>query len=585
MQAAERGEAEYFQTLAVRLSAAPHNQRGEIVQEAVRFLGVSAQQVYRRLQSAGWRSGRKLRNDKGDTRLTDDDLKLIANVMVESSRANGKRLLGVRDAMDILRANGRLTTEVAPETALRVMRARGLHPDQLARATPHVNLRSLHANHCWQFDVSVCVLFYLDNGGLGVMDEKRFYKNKPENLKRISNDRVLRYLVTDHYSGAFYVHYYLARGENQETLFDFLMRAWTKREHAQDPMHGVPLQLLWDAGSANTSYLIRNLLERLNVRQLVHTPGNPRGKGQVETTHNIVERCFEGRLSLMKVNDIDHLNAAAHTWMRYHNGVRVHTRHNSTRYGLWQTIRQEQLRICPPRALCEQLLRTKPEARKVQGNLVVRYAVKGYEPAFYSVAHIDGVRVGESVDVCVNPYRAPNVDVLIKDLDGSERVYECTPLARDAAGFMVDAPVIGVSYKATPDTDVDQHRKALAKQAYNADTQLEVDKARREKRPAFGGDIDPITYLEGQTAASYMPRRGTELDLPARVHVELAPLTHVEACRLLIGKLGRRLTAEDNKAVRVWYPDGVPEDQLEILAARLRGEIDNINIAANGGRA
>lgn len=578
-------EADYYRALAGRLDAAPHSGRGGLVQEAAAFLGVSVQQVYRRLHAAGWRSGRKLRTDKGDTRLTDDELQSIANVMVESARANGKRLLGVRDAMDILRANGKLAVDVAPETALRVMRARGLHPDQLARATPHTNLRSLHPNHCWQFDVSVCVLFYLDGAGLGVMDEKRFYKNKPENLKKVSNDRVLRYLITDHYTGAFYLHYYLARGENQETLFDFLVRAWSKREHTQDPMHGVPLQLLWDAGSANQSYLIKNLLDRLTVHQHVHTPGNPRGKGQVETTHNIVERSFEGRLSLMRVTDIDHLNAAAHTWMRWHNGTRLHSRHGSTRYGLWQTIRQEQLRLCPPRELCEQLLRTKPEPRKVQGNLVVRYAVKGYEPAFYSVAHIDGVRVGESVDVCVNPYRAPNVDIVLKAADGTEHVYECAPLGRDAAGFLVDAPVIGESHQTARDTDVDQYRKALAKQAYNASTQLEVDKARLEKRPAFGGDIDPISYLEAQTAAHYMPRRGTELNVPQRVHVELKPLTHVEACRLLVGKLGRRLTSEDNAAVRAWYPDGVPEDRLDTLAAQLRGETQNSNNAVvNGGR-
>ncbi len=570
MYAAQQGEVEYFRQLAGRLHVAPHKDRGGLVQEAAAFLGISPQQVYRRLQSAGWRSGRKLRTDKGDTRLGDAELRMIANVMAESARANGKRLLGVRDAMEILRANGHLAADVAPETALRVMRARGLHPDQLARATPHTNLRSLHPNHCWQFDVSVCVLFYLDHGGLGVMDEKRFYKNKPENLKKIENHRVLRYLVTDHYSGAFFVYYYLAAGENQEVLFDFLMRAWTKREHAQDPMHGVPLQLLWDAGSANQSYLIKNLLNRLTVRQHVHTPGNPRGKGQVETTHNIVERSFEGRLSLMRVTDIDHLNTAAATWMRWHNGTRLHSRHNATRYGVWQTIRQEQLRICPPRALCEQLLRTKPEPRKVQGNLVVRYAVKGFEPAFYSIAHIEGVRVGENVDVCVNPYRAPNVDVILQGADGSEQVYECTPLGRDAAGFLVDAAVIGESYKSAPDTDVDAHRKALAKQAYNADTQLDVDKARREKRPAFGGDIDPISYLEAQTAAHYMPRRGTELDVPQRIHVEIKPLTHVEACRRVVARLQRALTAYENRAVREWYPDGVPEEEVGHLVIRLQ---------------
>lgn len=60
----------------------------------------------------------------------------------------------------------------------------------------------------------MCVLYYLDRGGLAVMDKKEFYKNKPQNVKRIANERVLRYLVTDHYSGAFYLHYFLAAGED-----------------------------------------------------------------------------------------------------------------------------------------------------------------------------------------------------------------------------------------------------------------------------------------------------------------------------------------------------------------------------------
>lgn len=571
MPATDRAIDEYISGLAKRLDAAGHGERGRLVSEAAKFLSMSKNGVYKRLQAIGWTSGRKRRADAGARAVSQVETQIVANLMFETTRANGKRLLSVEDALDIARANGCVSTDASPKTFLRAMREHGVHPDQLARPTPHVTLRSLHPNHVWEFDVSVCVLYYLDRGGLAVMEEKEFYKNKPQNITRISKDRVLRYLVTDHYSGALYVRYYLVAGEDQETLFDFLMRAFAKRDHAQDPFHGVPLMMLWDAGSANQSHLIRNLLDRLQVRHQAHTPGVPRAKGQVERTHDLVERHFEGRLSFMRIQSIDELNDKAHIWMRAFNMRKTHSRTRTTRYGLWQTIREEQLRLCPPRELCESLLRTKPEPRTVKGNLVIGYAVKGFGPKTYSVSHVPDVRVGESLNVCVNPYRTPNVFVVTEDADGAERLFECVPIETDAAGFPIDAPVIGESYRAMPDTDTDRQRKRMAKDAYGADTQAEVDKARKRREPAFGGAIDPITYLENETVASYMPRRGTPLEMRGADALELKPLTIIEALNKLSIELNRTLTREENDRIRAQYPDGVPEDELGPLAAWLCG--------------
>lgn len=568
MHTAELGTLEYFRDLAARMEAVGHGQRGELVRQAATFLGLSPQGVYRGLRKTGWRSGKKIRIDRGDSRLSDDDARTIATIMVESTRANGKRLLGVADAMAIAQANGMISTTISPSTAMRIMRSRGLHPDQIARATPHVELRSNHPNHVWQFDVSVCVLFYLNKGGLCVMDEKRFYKNKPHNLKKVMRQRVLRYLITDHTSGTLYVHYYLGSGEDQETLFEFLMDAMHERDSAQDPFHGVPFILIWDAGSANQSALIKNLLDRLDVRHWPHMPGNPRAKGQVENGHNIVERKFEGRLSFMDIESIEQLNEAAHTWMRWFNGTQIHKRHGHTRYGLWQTIRSDQLRICPPRELCEQLLRTRPERRQVRGNLVVQFRVPGYDPGVYSVAHVPDVRVGEYVDVCVNPYKAPSVFVVVHELDGTERHYECEPLGKDQNGFLVDSPVIGEEYKAAPDTDVDHNRKQMAKDAYGADTQQEVDKARKERKPAFGGEVDPISYLGAETTAHYMPRKGTEMDVPDRAHIEIKPLSITDACKRLVAALGQR-DGGYYQLVSELYPDGVPEESFDDLVRQI----------------
>ncbi len=576
MQAAEIGDLEYFKELAMRLDKVGHGKKGKLINEASQFLRTSRDGVYKRLRDVGWQSGKRRRKDHGQSKLNKHVAMTVSSIMVESTRANGKRLLSFNDALEIAQANG-IGADVSPATLQRVMRRHGCHPSQIASPTPHVSMRSLHPNHVWQFDVSVCVLFYLDEGGLAVMDEKRFYKNKPENVARIVKKRVLRYLVTDHYTGTFFVKYYLRGGEDQLTLFDFLMEAFAKSSHKQDPFHGVPFMLIWDAGSANQSYLIKNLLDRLQVKHKPHTPGNPRAKGQVERTHDLVERGFEGRLSLMRIRDIDHLNNRAHIWMRQYNANRSHTRHGKSRYGFWQAIREEHLRVCPDREICEYLLRTKPERRQVRGNLEVNYTVKGFGPAAYSVEHVPGVRVGEYVNVCVNPYKVPNVFIIDADSEGNEILFECEPHARDAAGFYTDAPVFGESYKTARDTDIDQNRKTMAKAAYNADTQLEVDKARKEKRPAFDGEIDPISYLEEQTVAHFMDRPGIALDVPGQVQVEIKPLSHIEACKQLRIKLGRALSQEENHQIKVWYPDGVPEEELSELLARINGSASDTN--------
>lgn len=220
------------------------------------------------------------------------------------------------------------------------------------------------------------------------------------------------------------------------------------------------------------------------------------------------------------------------------NARKTHSRTSTTRYGLWQTIRPEELRICPPRELCESLLRTKPERRRVKGNLAISYAVNGHGLHTYSVADVPGVGVGETVKVCVNPYRVPNVFVTVEDVDGEARLYECEPIEHDAAGFPLDAPVFGESYRAPPDTQTDKHRKQMAKEAYGAKTNADVDKARRCRKPAFSGQIDPISYLESEAAARFMQRPGTPLPIAGAEAVELKPLRHVEACKRAVAALG-----------------------------------------------
>lgn len=564
----------YLVDLAERLDAALHGEKNALIDAAASALGISRNAVYSQLKTVGWTSGRKQRADSGKGKVTPDEVRFVAAVMKNSSRATGKQLLSVETAMDIARANGRLTTDCSPSTMLRALEQEGLHPKQLSQPSPHTSMRSLHPNHVWEFDVSVCVLYYLDNGGLSVMDREKFYKNKPVAESRIVNKRVLRYIVTDHYTGAFYVRYFLRAGEDKETIYEFLVDAFLGQEHPQAPFRGVPIMLVWDAGSANQSKMVKDFLDRMFVKHWAHTPGVPRAKGQVERSQDIVERDFEGRLFMLRLTDADQLNEAAWTWMRWYNARKHHARHGKTRYGLWQTISRDQLRLCPPREICGQLLRDGFEERRVRPNLMISYALKGQPSMFYSVRRVPGVMVGDAVRVCVNPYRYPNVDVLIPGADGTETAYELVPEERNEAGFFVDAPVFGENYKAPPATLADDNRRNLLQDAYGVSTQQEADKKRTRREPAFGGEIDPVSYLASETVAYFMERPGHALEVPGQFHVERQPLSLIEAMKRLRGMLGRALTPDENTKIRARYPDGVAESELEEVMSWL----------ANGGQ-
>ena len=101
---------------------------------------------------------------------------ISAALMVSLRKSATKRLLGVDDAVDLMRSNGeikceRVNTEtgeifnLSTSTIIRALRTFRLHPDQLLAPAPAVELRSLHPNHVWQIDASLCVLYYLKAEG------------------------------------------------------------------------------------------------------------------------------------------------------------------------------------------------------------------------------------------------------------------------------------------------------------------------------------------------------------------------------------------------------------------------------------
>ncbi|HFQ4837164.1 TPA: transposase [Vibrio vulnificus] len=566
MNALELERAQYLKRLMSELDGAGRGKKGVIVQAAMDRLCISKSKLYQELTDLGWTSGRKTRADNGDLALTKEEAELLSNMVRQSKRESGKALMTIRDAIDIAVANGEIAKSVSESTVLRTFRRFRLHPDQLDVMETTMSQRSLFPNHAWQFDVSICVLYYLRGSkGLQVMSKDEFYKNKPKNLDRIVNERVLRYLATDHFSGAFFLRYYLAPGENTETITQFLFEAFCERDTGE-LMYGVPQILIWDAGSANIAHQTRHMLDMLEVKHIAHTPGRPWAKGQVESTHNLVERRFEGRLAFMTVHSIEELNQQAIRWSVGFQSLVEHGRHKKTRFGMWQTIQNEQLRLIKDATLVKSMMQqTKPEVRKVRPNeLSISFAPKGYASMDYSLAHIPHIIAGDEVKVFVNPYNAPDIRVISVDDSGKEHTHAATPIQRDSAGFNLLAPVIGTEYKSMRETEADQNRKRLDTQAWGTDNAREIKKIRKGQTPAFNGRINPMADIETQIVPTFMPKRGTVMSIEGQAVTE-QKITTVGA----LNRLKKRFNpAKEDFAVmrtvlKQQYPEGMTEAELQ----------------------
>ncbi len=127
--------------------------------------------------------------------------------------------------------------QVSISTMQRLLRESGLSKAQLDSPTPHTEMRSLHPNYCHLVDASVCIQYYLKNGKMGIMDERDYYKNKLSNFAKVKQ-KLLRYVLDDHFSGFFVFRYYIADGESRENLWDFLKWAWRSKADNRFPFRG-----------------------------------------------------------------------------------------------------------------------------------------------------------------------------------------------------------------------------------------------------------------------------------------------------------------------------------------------------------
>ena len=352
--------AQALSDLRDRLLVTPYGERGELITSVCASLGLSKDVVYKGLKSMGWSSGRKPRSDKGTTSIPDATLRQAAGLMAQAVNKRGKPNLPLSEAKRMLEEVGQLP-DVSYSQLARALNARSMGPRAITAAKAAISRVSVHPNQTHFFDISVALQWRFAKPETAELleqyahPERIFYEGKRENftaLRRI----IHRFVLTDHYSGAYFVRYYYTSGEIATDVVDFLYRAWTgKKFHAAYPFRGLPKILCTDQGSANKSGLVQELLKNLGIDAELHMPGNAQAGGSVERRHDGWQEAFEGRLKAQPAANLDQLNAWAEMACAEMNGSREHSRHGWPPLAVWTRIAPHQLKECPPRAMFFQL--------------------------------------------------------------------------------------------------------------------------------------------------------------------------------------------------------------------------------------
>jgi transposase InsO family protein len=488
--------------------------------------------------------------------------------------------------MNIAHENG-LTVNVSPSRVAALMRAQRMDLKTQANARNHLRLRSLYPNHVHQIDPSLCLVYYMD-GKQHVMREQEFNKNKPCAIEKVKL-KVWRYVRYDHASGTLDVRYFEAAGENQISLFEFMVHTWGRQAHRVS--HGVPKILLWDKGSANTSAGIRRMLDALGVLHETHATHRAWVKGGVESGNFIVERHFESRLRDEPVQTIEQLNASAAAWVRdYNANVMPHidarvARDDGQSYvrdDLWNLIAHtpEALVEMPARDVCAYFMRGKEETRKITNGHITFVHPQSKKSELYNLqAWASEFANGETVRV--SPMLMGDC-VLRIELDRLGRepqhIEVCPEREFDAFGRPLSAVVIGEERRTAPHTAAQQAAKRIAATAYGEGTSLDDAEKLRAK------NTRPFQHMndgKGMVAHSHLGKA----ELPARLlpapqpvnTIDMAAVRTARLVRVLKGfelakslaGLGVKMTRETNAVIAELYADGVPEDELPALQARL----------------
>jgi hypothetical protein len=522
-----------------QLTAAKNGDKQKVIEKYRKMTGKTAQSLYRIAARNGYGTDRCKRSDDGVCALNDMQISFISAQIHTTSREIKGPIMPVEKALIIAEDNGIIKPgTISPDRLQGILAERQMNAAALKTATPHIKMRSKHPNHVHVYDMSVCIQYYLKgkNKGFGIMREDMFYKNKFENFGKVKN-KLIRYILVDHFSHFIWLKYYYTGGETEENLYDFLLSAWSGEKHDKIPFRGVPFFALFDKGAANTSKAITAFLNRLDIQTPDSLPHNPRRQGSAEVAQNLVERWFESGLKMQPAHSVDDLNKWAVDWCAWWNGTRTHSRHKMTRTECWLKIKKDQLRELPEKEILHYLYERPGETRLVRGDYTISFCYKNKDVREYSVKHIEGLMPNRSrIEVLLRPYHWPEIGVVH---DKTE--YLVKPIGYAAGGFRADAATIGDEFKSMPETKTQKAVKIADNLAYGEDRKK--DAAPFEGLRIYGNQAEKVTL-------EYIPKAGVEINTSPTYEDKQVPI--MEFLQKLLSS-GIGITPELNKEIRETY--------------------------------
>ncbi|MDR1318789.1 MAG: transposase [Treponema sp.] len=533
-----------------RMNAAENGgRRKAVVAEMCRMFAFSPAKAYKVLEENGWDSGRAKRKDAGASSVNAELLSAIGEMVKQGIRKNGKATLPVNVARSILEARG-ISVPVSDSRLRELLRQNHMAVADSRVPSPHQAMRSEYPNQVHFADPSVCLIYFAPGGKQKIIGDDELYKNK--NFLE-GKTKCWRYVLTDHYSGSVCARYYAAMGETAANMYDFLLYAWGQKKSNVNVFHGVPELLIWDCGTANTARATSNALKAFGVKTLPHLPGNPRAKGQVEVSNNIVEIHFESRLRFEPVNSIEELNDAAERWYTAYNADLIpglDTKLNRSgmavgiRSALWQRVPKEKLRELPDGETCRQVFANGIQRRKAAGDLTAGIVhPRAGRSLRYSVRDLPGILVGMELDlqpllVTAEPGKPDFLCIASYGDKGKELSFELEPVVYDEAGFDLSSPVFGKEYKRPKDTEREAAGKALEK-------------------PGPAAVAGPAHSFINPDNPFMRHTEGSPVEIAETVHTHEIIISAVEAAKRVRAERGGVPEGFIN-ALREQYPEGIP---------------------------
>lgn len=204
-------------------------------------------------------------------------------------------MITLEDTINTLYQAGHISARLSASHVARPLRQRGLDLDSLTAPPPASSAwPPATSTPCGKSMPPVCVLYRAPGGELRLIEEGGALQNKPQNLVRVIDKLLTRFVAVEYASGCIAEVY--AGGETTENLLDFLMWAFTQRHGADGtpmPFHGVPYMPYTDQGAMFKSAPRAQLFERHARAPALARPGQRPRHRQRRGSANIFERGFE----------------------------------------------------------------------------------------------------------------------------------------------------------------------------------------------------------------------------------------------------------------------------------------------------